>query len=122
MAALLAFDIEPASVAAGADVTATVEVENFMLVEPEGGHDDHGHDDHGHDDHGAEADDNSGHVHVYLDDLMTNPVAMVGSTSFSITIPDGTAAGAHTLIARLHRADHTILDPEVSMEADLTVE
>lgn len=63
-----------------------------------------------------------GHLHVYLDDLQTNPVTMQEAMAFPLTIPEDTEVGDHTLIVRLHNKDHTIYEPEVTIEADITVE
>jgi hypothetical protein len=63
-----------------------------------------------------------GHVHIYLDDLETNPLSMQEAKAFPMTIPADTEPGTHTLIVRLHNKDHTIYDPEVSMETTITVE
>ena len=39
----------------------------------------------------------------------------------TITIPADTVAGTHVLIARLHGADHLILEPEVTEEVEIEV-
>ena len=86
---------------------ATVDVEielNFFELRGGDGHD-HSHDDHAH------ADENpcpGGHVHVYLNDLMENPVLQMTSSQGELTIPSDVEAGEHTLFARLHNTDHTI--------------
>jgi hypothetical protein len=61
------------------------------------------------------------HLHAYLDTTDVNPLAMQTRTTFPITIPAGTAAGAHTIIVRLHDAEHAIIQPEVKASAALTV-
>lgn len=63
-----------------------------------------------------------GHLHIYLDDLMTNPIVMEEVDAFDAVIPTGTSAGAHTLIIRLHNHDHTIVEPQVTMQTSLTVQ
>ena len=107
-AAIGTFTITPATVAAGGQVNAQLVVSNFLL----GHHDGGGH---------AHACPN-GHVHIYLDDLLTNPLAMPDEASSTVTIPAGTPAGEHQLIARLHGSDHKILKPEVSATAKIVVE
>lgn len=119
--AITSFTIDPATVAAGGDVQATLTVEGFELGMMEGDH--HGDMADGGDGAMTEEMCAGGHVHVYLDDATsTNPLAMEGSASFSFTIPVDTPVGAHTLIARLHNRDHTIVDPQVTAEASITVE
>lgn len=69
----------------------------------------------------AHGDEMGRHLHAYLDTTDVNPLAMVTRTTFPITIPAGTAAGAHTIIVRLHDEDHLIIQPEVKASAALTV-
>ena len=118
--AILSFTIDPDTAAPGDIVNGTLQLENFDLG---GGH--------------AHAEtqplseplhsDSSeeicpgGHVHVYLDDVMTNPLVMIEATSFPIALPNDVAEGDHTLIARLQNHDHTIVKPEVTAEATLTI-
>lgn len=63
-----------------------------------------------------------GHFHVYLDDLETNPITMQEAKTFPLVIPEGTTAGAHTLIVRLHNKDHIIYEPQVTKDVSITVE
>jgi len=98
---ITSFTATPTTVAAGEQVSTTLSVENFTI-----GHDEHGHDGHT---HGC----TTGHAHIYLDDLMTNPLAMPMKASASVTIPADTEPGKHELIARLHGSDHKILEPQV---------
>ena len=124
--AILAFTVDPGNVAAGGTVQVMVELEGFTLT----GHDMSGSMsgmdmdmdmDMDHDDHDHHSDGTSGHIHIYLDDVETNPLAMMGTSMAEITIPVDTEVGAHTLIARLHDASHLILDPEVVETVDLDV-
>ena len=73
-----------------------------------------------HDDH-HDSDSTSGHIHIYLDDLETNNIAMMGTSMAEIVIPADTELGAHTLIARLHDSTHLILEPQVIETVDLDV-
>ncbi len=98
------------TVAAGGDIEITVVLANFELSS----HDDH--------DHGGSADCAGGHYHVYLDDLLTNPIAMPETAAATLTIPEETEAGPHTLIVRLHNRDHTIVEPQVITELSIQVE
>lgn len=111
------------TVSAGEDIDLTFELSFFQLTGEENhSHDGDGHDDHG---HGGTSACPAGHVHVYLDDLMTNPLGMPTTETATVTIPEDTLAGEHTLIARLHNADHTILtvdDEEVTAELVITVD
>lgn len=111
----------------GGTITLTIEVENFELS---------GEGEHMHleldedlelrspgepDVLEAEAYDGArvGHVHVYIDDLMTNPAAMLTTTPGEVVVD--VEPGAHTLINRLHAADHTIIEPQIIQEIDITV-
>jgi hypothetical protein len=118
--AILSFTVDPATVVAGADTTASVEVENFELTghheEGEGGHE-HEEGDHDHDGVAVQR----GHVHIYLDDVMTNPLLMLVTPEGALTIPVDVAPGAHTLIARLQDEDHKIIEPQVTAEVDIEV-
>lgn len=108
----------PSTVAKGGTVTVTVELENVELGVAE--------------DHAAltarglrvaHGEEEAGmHLHTYLDDLETNPLAQTSSASFAIVIPLATASGAHQLIVRLHNGDHTILEPQVTKAAAITVQ
>ena len=125
--AILAFTVDPGTVAAGGTVQVMLELDGFTLT----GHDmsgsmsgmdmdmDMDHDDH--DDHDHDSDGATGHIHIYLDDVETNPLAMMGTSMAEITIPVDAEVGTHTLIARLHDASHLILDPEVVETVDLDV-
>lgn len=70
--------------------------------------------------HGEET--QGGHIHVYFDSVDVNPLVQTGSTTIPLIVPVGASSGAHTLIARLHGGDHTILVPEVRAEVPLTVD
>lgn len=124
----------------GETITLTFEVENFSFSGEEGDHD-HEHEHEGlarqfdpklvaageaigaegdHDHEGGDYDGpRVGHVHVYLDDLMTNPLAMITKSTGEVVID--TTAGSHTLISRLHSADHRIIEPQVIDEIEISV-
>ena len=56
---------------------------------------------------------------------MTNPLAQPVVETASVVIPEDTPVGPHTLIARLHNEDHTILlvdGEEVFAELAIEVE
>jgi len=113
------------SVMRGASLELTLEASFFELRGDEGHdhEDDHG-DDHNHS-HGDTDACPGGHWHLYLDDLMTNPLAQPVVETASVVIPEDTAVGPHTLIARLHNEDHTILvvdGEEVFAELAIEVE
>ena len=61
------------------------------------------------------------HLHAYLDTTDQNPLVMTMYARFAVTIPAATSPGAHTLIVRLHDAEHMIVTPEVKATAALTV-
>ncbi len=116
--------LTPLTVAAGGDIDVVVVVENFELTgEP------HAHPEREPISLGPRPQHSEeevacpgGHVHVYLDDLMTNPLTQAVTSEFILTIPDDTALGPHTIIGRLHNQDHTIFEPAVVAEVDITVE
>jgi len=110
---ILSVEVTPSTVAPGGTVNVAVELAHFEFTEE---HEDHEAPKHG------EGGDNVGHIHVYLDDLMTNPLAMPIEAAFDVTVPADTELGAHTLILRLHDADHLIIEPEVTADAAITVE
>ncbi|MCO4772132.1 MAG: hypothetical protein KDA24_19015 [Deltaproteobacteria bacterium] len=118
----------PATVEAGGDIDLTFLVSNFdFSMESE---DEHAHGDDDDDDHGDAVDLDGpcpiGHVHVYLDDLMTEPLGQPTTPTATVTIPADTPAGEHTLIGRLHGLDHTIFvtddGEEVTAQTTITVE
>lgn len=119
----------PDTAAAGDTMTLAFEVEFFEFS---GGDDDHDHDhDHDHDGHGDDGKVSVtseetgcflGHVHVYLDDLMTDPIAQIVTAEGDITLPDDIEAGDHRLIMRLHDASHRIIEPQVTLEHMFTVQ
>jgi len=96
-------------------ITMTLGVENFTLdfVDPSSVHALRA---------AHEGEDEEGHVHVYFDNLDSNPLVQTASTSFSIGVPGDATPGAHKLIARLHSGDHLILEPQVTAEVTLTVD
>ena len=109
---ILNFTVTPSSMNAGDTITGDVETLNWTLTS-------HDHEDEGGHDHGE---GNAGHYHVYLDDLMTNPLSMPDVNPFEIPMPVDATPGEHTLIIRLQNADHTILEPQVTFSATITVQ
>ena len=63
-----------------------------------------------------------GHVHVYLDDLMTDPLAQLTTAEGHVVLPDDIETGDHRLIMRLHDATHRIIEPQVTLEHAFTVQ
>ena len=114
--AITMFTADTTTVAAGDTIEITVMVSNFEL----GGHE--------HEASAAEDDDHhaadcaGGHLHIYLDDVISNPLSMPESHVSEVMIPDDATAGDHTLIARLQNRDHTILEPQVTAELTITVQ
>lgn len=118
----------PDTAAAGDMLMMAFEVEYFEFSMEGAGHD-HDHD--AHDDGGEEekvsaiSDETGcyvGHVHVYLDDLMTDPLAQITTPEGSVMLPDDIEAGDHRLILRLHDATHRIIEPQVILEHMFTVQ
>ena len=121
--------LTPDTVSPGDTVTGKVSVVNFQLSGEEG-------DSHTQAEplgapgleplHGDETSEGGectgGHVHVYLDDLMTEPLTQATLSEFTFTVPDDTPAGAHTIIGRLHLRDHFVYEPQVTFETDLMVQ
>ncbi|MEM6996173.1 MAG: DUF6130 family protein [Myxococcota bacterium] len=129
----------PDTAAPGDAIEMTFEVNNFEFSREGDGHDhDHDHEDHGDDgDPAAPGDDVEfravdpisaetgcfvGHVHVYIDDVMTNPVAQLTVESGSVTLPDDLEPGEHRLINRLHDSTHKIIEPQVIVEHTITIQ
>ena len=114
------FSVDPADPAAGDTVTVTLDLHHFSLTghgdEDEGHHDD---EDEGH--HDDDAACNAGHVHVYLDDLEGDLLAMIVTETADLDIPSSITSGAHTLIARLQGEDHAAVVPEVTASFEITV-
>jgi len=114
--AITSISINPTHAKATEKVTMTLEIENFELgfsttaAALRAAHGD------------GDVHDTTGHVHVYFDNLETNPLVQTASTTFQLGIPGDATPGAHKLIARLHRGDHTILEPSVTAEVALTVD
>lgn len=82
--------------------------------------------DHDHD-HGSSASGDYdgpriGHYHIYLDDLMTEPLVQGWQDSVEVTIPADTAAGSHMLMLRLHGLDHRIIEPQIVGSTMIEVE
>ena len=134
---ILDFVVDPAAGAPGETITASAEVVDFEFSGGDmdmdmdmgsmdmGGMDMDG-DDHDHDhDHGDEDSGKGkipvGHIHLYMDDLQTNPVLMMNTATATFVVPDDATEGTHTLIARLHGSDHLILEPEVLFELEFEV-
>ena len=57
-----------------------------------------------------------------VDDLMTNPLAMITTPRATVQIPSDMPAGPHQLILRLHDGTHRIIEPQVIERIDITVE
>lgn len=110
------FTVDPTEIPVGGQADVHVVVENFSLTE-------HSEASTAHEDGGehAEGEVQSGHVHVYLDDVESNPLVMMSGADGSLTIPSGTTTGPHVLIARLHGDDHLIVEPEVTAEVMIEV-
>lgn len=115
----ISVEADPTTIASGDDVTLTVTVENFTLMDPEGH------------DHGDERPDDTqfrdgyegaceGHYHVYLDDLMTQPLLMAWEEEISVTVDAD--AGEHELFVRLNDGGHKIIQPEVVDSVMITVQ
>lgn len=111
------FTLTPTTLAPGGEFMTHAAVHNFEFSG-------HAGETGGHEHEGGEsgADCPSGHYHVYLDDFMTNPLAMPDTADATANLPDDISLGEHTIFARLHNSDHTILMPEVIAEVAITVE
>ncbi len=104
--ASVSMTVDPTTVAAGDDITATVTVENFVLEAP-GGANQEGH----------------GHYHIYLDDASGGQYLIADQEpTTTFTIPANTAAGAHTLRVSVSDNSHVPLSPAVEDVVDITVE
>ncbi len=106
--------VDPLTVMPGDEVTSTFTFQHFELTGEES-EDGHEHED-------GDSDDNHGHVHIYWDDLETNPLLMQVISEDVLTIPSDADDGPHTLIARLHNAEHLIIEPQVIEEIEITVD
>jgi hypothetical protein len=134
MAPTLRLSVSPETIAGGDMVTFEFTIENFTLAE-------HGHDEEGHlaldadfelrsevepardGDHGDEAQyagPREGHVHVYVDDLMTNPILQTVELTPSVVLD--AAPGQHEIIARLHGTDHRIIEPQITDSVTINVQ
>ncbi len=125
--------VSPASVAAGADLTLTIDIANFDLVNPDE-HTAHGlRAADGEHEHGEADGDypSEGHFHVYMDSVETNPLMLNCpdhckhpgfAKEVRARIPDGTEAGMHTIIVRLNDNSHMTLTPHIMTTATFTVE
>lgn len=116
--AITSVTVNPSTVVRGGQTTVTVELENVELGLAE--------DHHALTARGlrsAHGEAPAGmHLHTYMDDLETNPLAQTSSVSFPVVIPLTASVGPHQLIVRLHMSDHTILEPQVTFPAPITVE
>ena len=133
----------PDTAAAGDTIAVSFDVTNFEFsMEGEHDHGDHDHGDHdsGGDESGGDESGSGGfefraaeamstetgcyvgHVHVYVDDLMTDPIAQVTVPSADIVLPSDLAPGEYNFIYRLHDATHKIITPEVIVERTLTIQ
>lgn len=130
--AILSFTADPTSGPPGTVVQVAIEVENFDLT----GEVDHHTErlsaradtaevsiDHEGEDHEPieDGDDNLGHVHVYWDSFESNPLTQLEHPTGEFEIPADAAPGTHVLMARLHAADHLIIEPQVVAELDFVV-
>ncbi len=98
--------VDPTTVAAGDDITATVTVTNFVLEAP-GGANQEGH----------------GHYHIYLDGASGGQYLIADQEpTTTFTIPANTAPGAHTLRVSVSDNSHVPLSPPVEDIVDITVE
>jgi len=119
----------------GDTITLTIDVEHFTLSGEAG-------DDHDHDHENLELDfdpplaapsdpfaadvenhyegPREGHVHVYLDDYMTNPLAMLTTSTGEVMVEAD--PGSHTLLCRLHGSDHKIIEPQIAVDIDIAVQ
>ena len=104
--------VEPTTVVSGDKVTISVTVTNIRLSDEPGSHT-HGS---GH----GDSDPSLGHVHVYLDTTDENPIAQMTVAETEVTIEAD--PGEHTLIGRLHGADHAIIKPEIRDNETITVQ
>ncbi len=116
--AIVSVTATPSTVAAGGTVNVVVELENVELGEAAA--------EHALTARGlraAHGEETTGmHLHTYLDDLETNPLAQTSVASFDVVIPATATVGAHQLIVRVHNGDHTILEPQVLKSAAITVQ
>lgn len=117
----ISVEAEPTTIASGDDVTLTVTVDNFMLMDPEG---EHMHGDLRPDDtqfrHDGYEGACEGHYHVYLDDLMTPPLLMAWDEVVDVTVDAD--VGEHELFVRLNDNGHKIIEPEIVDAVTITVE
>lgn len=131
--AITTFTVSPATVSPGDTLTIDVAVENFRLVDPDGG----GHglrpaneDGHG-DGDGEPLITSEGHFHIYMDSTDTNPLLFDCPSHckhagfynpLSVTTPTTATAGSHKLILRLNANDHRTLTPHIKAEATIMVQ
>lgn len=119
----VALSLTPSTIASGGTTRADVTVTDFELVAEDTAHTHtlaSAHEAGGEEHEGDHEIVRSGHYHLYLDSLETNPIAMATEPSVELTITAST--GAHKVIARLHGIDHRIIEPQVTAEATLTIE
>ena len=114
------FSVSPADPAIGDTVSVSLGLAHFTLTGHEDEDDDHEHGDE--DGHDEEASCSTGHVHIYLDDLEGDLLAMIVTENADLLIPSSTTAGPHTLIARLQDENHAALVPEVTASFEITVQ
>jgi hypothetical protein len=99
--------VAPTTLAPGAGATVTIEVNNFILEEPELQPNQDGH----------------GHYHVYLDNRTgTNYLVSGAATPVDVTIPAATPVGSHTLRVSISDNNHAPLLPPVETILDITVQ
>lgn len=130
---ITSFTIDPVSGPPGTEVVATIEVENFELTGEQDGRAERGaafvdtaevstdHEGHEHEDDEGGA-PGLGHVHVYWDSFESNPLTQMEHATAVLVIPSDAEPGPHVLMARLHGADHLIIEPQVVAEAEFLVD
>lgn len=115
---LISLAVDPDVAELGQEVTSTVVVKNFTLAGEVGHSHDEGED---HDEDHKDGEIQTGHVHIYLDDLETNPLAMQVEAVGTFIVPEDAEIGEHVLIGRLHDSDHLIIEPQITVEIEFDI-
>lgn len=102
----VAASVMPTTVAAGGTVMVDIQPGHFTFVAP-----------------GGPNEAGKGHFHIYLDDATGGDYLVVGEAAgeVSVTIPDDTTVGAHTLKILVTANNHMPLAPEISTSLDIMV-